>query len=106
MLVLLQIEDWRTRRFIRTLLKYDTNHRIVEGACEAGQRVDLLICDRESAERVSELRPSKVLLLSARQRPSREIGAACRSLPVPFATAEFLNCVKELLAGTGADNTP
>ncbi|HUB33701.1 MAG TPA: hypothetical protein VMA31_11750 [Bryobacteraceae bacterium] len=113
--VLLVGEDWRTRRFIRTVLKYATEAAVMEApytdaaafvAREAERPIDLLIVDVESddaAAGIEEIReiaaanPSmKVLLMSFRDDLACEIPAGWRYLSIPFPTTDFVDCVAEL----------
>jgi hypothetical protein len=109
--ILLLEEDWRTRRFIGTVLKYATDAVVIEASCaktvvSAERPIDLLIAGIESenaAAGIEEVReiaagnPSmRVLLMSFCDRLPCEIPAGWRFLSIPFPTSDFVDCVTEL----------
>jgi FixJ family two-component response regulator len=108
-------DDWRTRDFICTVLKYSTNARVIESsgphdvlmpAQETERRIDLLIANVDLAcaitgvdlacEIVANNSSTRVLLLSGRELPPCDIPPAWRFLSIPFPTATFLNCIRQL----------
>ncbi len=114
-LFLLVGDDWRARRFIRTVLKYSTAASMTEAsdlheACsiagEAGRPVDLLIVELACEEAAGDLarvhqitarNPSmKVLLISGRGCPPCGIPPDWRYLSIPFTTAALLDAVNDL----------
>ena len=116
-LVLLIEEDWRTRRFIATELKYALQARVIElsSACEApaplralDRSIDLLIVDAAEYDLARELAAGnpgcKVLLISSATCPPRGLPAAWQFLSIPFTTAallEFAGAAESLCAAHG-----
>jgi CheY-like chemotaxis protein len=114
--VILVVEnDWRTRHFISTLLKYSTNALVIESshphealvlARDLEPRLDLLISNVNLADAQTGLDLSRdiaashpsasVLLVSNRNLPPHAIPPAWRFLSIPFTTASFLDCVGQL----------
>jgi DNA-binding NtrC family response regulator len=102
------VDDWRTRHFICTILKYSTRARVVESshaqealqlAQKSSARVDLLIANvgMELAHEIAGRHASaKVLLMSGRSAPPNNLPGAWRFLSIPFQTSVFLQCVSEL----------
>jgi DNA-binding NtrC family response regulator len=105
-------DDWRTRHFICTVLKYSANALIIESsnpqealvrARELAYRIDLLISNIDSKtgmdfvhEMVANNPSTGVLLMSGRETLPCDIPRAWRFLSIPFLTAAFLDCVSEL----------
>jgi DNA-binding NtrC family response regulator len=108
-------DDWRTRRFICTVLKYATNAHVMEASCahtalsmaQALDRpIDLLIsevdlagaeCGLDLPRKMAARSPSmNVLLVSFRDCPPGNTPPAWRFLSIPFPTATFLSCVNQL----------
>jgi FixJ family two-component response regulator len=113
--ILVVDDDWRTRDFVCTVLKYSIGALVIESshpedalvlARGLGRRTGLLISNVELAgaktgmdlarEMVAGNASIKVLLLSGRELAPRDLPAAWRFLSIPFPTAAFLNCVNEL----------
>jgi len=108
--------DWRTRHFICTILKYSVNAMVIESssphnalflARQLERRIDLLISNidlgdaitgMDLAPEIVESNPSiRVLLMSGRRNvPPCDIPPAWTFLSIPFPTAAFLNCVSQL----------
>jgi DNA-binding NtrC family response regulator len=108
--------DWRTRHFICTVLKYSVKAIVIESsnphnalflARQLECRIDLLISNidlgdaktgMDLAREIVESNPSiRVLLMSGRRRvPPCGIPPAWTFLSIPFPTAAFLNCVSQL----------
>ena len=111
--ILVVEEDWRARRFIRTVLTYAAGARVIDApavepalaAARALERpVDMLIAAAGSAATLARaLTPAnpamRVLLLTRDRLPSAETPPAWRCLRVPFATAALLDCLTGLAAG-------
>lgn len=108
-------DDWRTRHFICTVLKYSTNalvfassspHHALAFALELDCHIDLLISNIEladskngmdAAREIAVNNPSmRVLLISSRQTPPADMPPAWSFLSIPFPTGAFLNCVRQL----------
>jgi CheY-like chemotaxis protein len=108
-------DDWRTRHFICTVLKYSVNALVIESsspddalvlARQLEYRIDLLISNidlanaktgMDAAREIVAKNPSaRVLLMSGRRTPPRDIPPGWRFLSIPFPTAAFLNCVSQL----------
>jgi hypothetical protein len=113
--ILVVEDDWRTRHFIGTVLKYSTGAVVMESssphdalvlARNLGYRIDLLIFNigwhvaRMSMDLASGIvgtNPSmKVLLMAGRGVPPCDILPDWRFLSIPFPTADFLDCVSQL----------
>jgi hypothetical protein len=113
--IILVEEDWRTRHFICTVLKYSTDARVFQSsrpqhalvlARELERPLDLLISNVDLADTKTGLdlaramvanNPStRVLLLSRRELPPCDIPPTWPFLSIPFPTAAFLSCVSEL----------
>jgi len=102
-------DDWRTRHFICTVLKYSINAEVIE-VLHAGdvprRTIDLLISNVELdgaksgidvAREIAIRNPAaEVLLMSGRVRPPCDLHADWMFLSIPFPTATFLNCVNQL----------
>ena len=114
--ILVVEDDWRTRHFICTVLKYSVNAQVIESSSPRGAlflarelecRIDLLISNIDlgdaktgmdvAREIVADNPSIGVLLMSGRRRiPPCEIPSAWMFLSIPFPTATFLNCVSQL----------
>jgi DNA-binding NtrC family response regulator len=120
-LILVVDDDSRTRRFVVALLKYSTEMQVVEAgspgealaiAPHLGRPIALLISDIELGDAKTGIDLAgefaagdplmRVLLISGRDRPPREIPPGWRFLAKPFAIATFLECVKELCCPVAA----
>jgi DNA-binding NtrC family response regulator len=107
--------DWRTCRFIFTVLKYETHAAVIEAPSPSaalsmvrslGRPVDLLIVDVDLASAGSGIefarevagndRSMNVLLISGKDHPPFGIPPAWKFLSIPFSTAALLDCVEEL----------
>jgi DNA-binding NtrC family response regulator len=116
-LILILADDWRTRRFICTVLKYKTNAYLIEAVSphaarsvtrDLRQPIDLLISELEWADgtdgmdlasEIAAGNPSmKVLLMSLRSCPPSDAPPEWRFLSTPFPTGALLHCVSELFA--------
>ncbi|HLK64442.1 MAG TPA: response regulator [Bryobacteraceae bacterium] len=114
-MILIVENDWRTSRFIRTILKYETNALVMEASCPRAallmakaldRPIDLLIVEVELAHaksgldlarEIAAITPSiKVLLMSFRDGPPCNTPPAWRFLSIPFRTETFLSCVSQL----------
>jgi two-component SAPR family response regulator len=111
--------DWRTRRFICTVLKYSARALVVESsspheallqARQIGRGIDILIADTELAgesnidlaRQIAAANPSMgVLLISARSRPPVDIPSTWQFLSIPFQTAAFFHSVSQLCCLSG-----
>ena len=115
-LILVVEDDPSIRRLICALLKWAAMARVVEAADpkaalsmtrRLARPIDLLISDIDLrsakngidlAREISAANPwVKVLLISGGKAPELEIPSAWRFLPKPFATAELLNVVTDVL---------
>jgi len=113
--ILVVEDDWRTRSFICTVLKYFAHGIVLEASSRGGalsnlenlkQPLDLLIADIglagasngiDLARECGRTYPGmRVLLISGRDRPPAELPAAWRFLSKPFPTHSLLTCVSEL----------
>ena len=112
--VLLVEDDWRTRRFIRTVLRYSMDAHVVESAgpvealaarSEGERPIDILIAKIECGSPMSGAglahaitcnNPmTKVLLISGKQRRPINIPEAWRFLSIPFTTAALMELLME-----------
>jgi DNA-binding response OmpR family regulator len=114
-MILVVEDDWRTRHFICTVLKYSVNALVMESsnphdalvmARKLERPIDLLISNIDLTEAktgmdvareiVADNPSTRVLLMSGRKIPPCDLPPAWRFLSIPFLTATFLNCVSQL----------
>ena len=111
--ILVAAGEWRTRRFVSTVLRYSTRASVIEAAgydaawsktTQIPRPVDFLISEIELssgksgidlAYRLTDRNASlKVILMSFRSGPPAALRPGWRFLSIPFPTGVFLQCLE------------